>query len=394
MKQSGVEIANVALKNAGHDVTLLEGTSIYIKDNRRMDVVCNICSSTVQRSFNDLKKGKFFCKGCYDIKVKNILNANNFTLKEEKKRTVVCDCLVCGTERELSIPLLYKGCAICCYQCQYNKYKTQAANYNFNFVKHDNDRLYLNCKICSTEKVLSGTSHLLGDANVNCDTCRLNGMRARMNPLGFTVLCHRPKLAILECNSCGYWKRSTPSQVANGGLACINCRTIKYENALSSRGCKLLFIDGKQIYYINSIGETRLHGTSEILSGKFSDVENSRWSSPTYVYMIVCKFEGEYFCKIGTAFNPEQRLKNLKLVGETSQHIIGKYKNRQAAVKVEHDFHKILEPFKIQPTNASRFSTHVIRGGEVDGVTEWFDSYAIHLLEGWLNHGVNRYSED
>lgn len=392
MKQSSIDKANQELKLSGYDASIIDNTAVYVKGNIRVDIKCNSCQITTSRKLTALMRGVFSCEGCHAIKIKTLLDYSELTLKSETNKTVTCMCNVCGSIKELGKTLLYGG-KIQCKQCQFNKYITIADKYNFEFIKYENKEVHLSCRTCATTTILPNSSRLTG-CNVYCKTCSLANIGEIPAPIGYTILKQDDSGVLLSCQSCGYWKKVTHFKAINSKHKCDNCRTIKCEEALKARACRLLYREWRDVYYINSLGEVRTNKVSEICSGKFSQMAQSSWSNPTSVYMIVCKFDGNYFCKIGTATDPEKRLKVLKLDGDTYLHIIGRYADRYTAVKVEHDFHKILEPYKIPPRVAIQFSNNKNDGITADGVTEWFDSYAIYLLEGWMNHGVNRYSED
>ena len=110
------------------------------------------------------------------------------------------------------------------------------------------------------------------------------------------------------------------------------------------------------------------------------------------MYCIVVQHNGSSFCKIGTASNVPNRYKELKITAESYFEELIRFEDRWEADRLEKYLHKALNNYRISPELAREFSGRKIKGGKVDGITEWFEIDVLHHVKEIVN-GINRHSE-
>jgi hypothetical protein len=175
---------------------------------------------------------------------------------------------------------------------------------------------------------------------------------------------------------------------------------MKYERALELKNCTLLFKEGSLIHFLSPDGREMTTTQSSALSGKFTFTEDTHWNQPISLYLITTLFNGTTYCKIGTAVNPEVRMKDLKLPeGSTCVELL-RFEQRWLADSFEKELHKYFEEHNVSTDVVKGFSRRVIRKNRVDGVTEWFTDDVLDMLPALIrnkkenNDNTNRSSQN
>lgn len=191
---------------------------------------------------------------------------------------------------------------------------------------------------------------------------------------------------ILRCMNDGeFLKVKTTNILHQKKLHCQECRIRIVRDKLKFNGCTYIrsYTENKRLAFVNYLstdGKTRSSSEQNILKESFAKTE-SHWDQPHKVYLITNLFDGKCYAKIGTANNPVNRLKNLKLVGESNVEIIKEFKSRHDADKFEKALHRKFNEFRLQAEVASEFTTGMSKVGVKMGITEWFSSDVIDIIK-------------
>lgn len=191
---------------------------------------------------------------------------------------------------------------------------------------------------------------------------------------------------ILRCNRDGeFLKVKTTNILHQKKLHCQECRIRTIRNILRENGCRYIssYTENKAVAFVNYLsidGKVRSNSEQNILKESFAKTE-SHWDQPHKVYLITNVINGECFAKIGTANNPEKRLKSLKLIGNYTVDVIKDFESRHAADKFEKSLHRRFNQFRLQPELASEFTTGMSKVGVKMGITEWFSCDVIGLIK-------------
>ena len=391
IKQEGKDIANRAMQK--FNVEILWHLTHEVKQNRRVPVECNTCGFCCVRSVNDLKLGKYLCYGCFVKTRTEYVESYNFSLQYISQNKLFCKCNGCGVNKSYSLGASYNS-GLVCGQCVENKIHSICSNKNFTYngrSSESRDKLHVTCNQCLNLRVLHYSS--VAASEFSCPTCYENSKNSDMNPLGFNVISYLPQGRILlSCKECGYWKSSVYYTIKKERLKCINCTKLKYEESLLNKNCKFISKDGRLIKFTDPEGKTRVSHQSSVLSGKFAVNDENHWLNSTALYCIVVQHNGSSFCKIGTASNVPNRYKELKITAESYFEELIRFEDRWEADRLEKYLHKTLNNYRISPELAREFSGRKIKGGKVDGITEWFEIDVLHHVKEIVN-GINRHSE-
>lgn len=90
------EEAEKALFDRGFDVTVLWDSVVIVKNNKRVKVKCNIDGNIVERSLNDLRKGKYACRHCIEEKWTKLAYEKGYKIVDIDKSNCKVECLSCG----------------------------------------------------------------------------------------------------------------------------------------------------------------------------------------------------------------------------------------------------------------------------------------------------------
>jgi len=255
------------------------------------------------------------------------------------------------------------------------------------FRSHSDSRVPVKCLIDNEYSTYSTTNLVKG--NISCDHCLTNKYRKLFLDKGFKYLHKAPTKGITyvtgECLTC---KTNTVAASLNlfskYNITCSFCEHKRITDALEVKGCE--YVSEKFVKYIrritykNTEGELFENSQSSIVRGSFTS-GGSHWKQRHYLYLIVCNYNDETYFKIGTANNPESRLKNLNLLGDTLVTTLESFDTRYDASKQEKHLHRIFKKFNLDKTVAELFTTGLSKLGKKAGVTEWFSKDILPELQ-------------
>lgn len=251
-------------------------------------------------------------------------------------------CLIDGDIQVRYVSDLNKGCYRC-RECLKSKYKSIAESNNFELLSVIFDKAgsfcILRCKY-DGEFLKVKTTNILHQKKLHCQECRV-----------------RDVIDKLTLNSCHYVRSFTENK-------------------------RLAFVE-----YLSMDGKLRVCSEQNALKESFAKVE-SHWDQPHNVYIIVNKVGNDTYVKIGTANNPANRLKSLKLTGACSVYTIENFSTRHAADRFEKELHQRFKEFRISKELASTFTNGMSKVGVKMGITEWFSSEVLDIVK------ENNYAND
>jgi hypothetical protein len=137
----------------------------------------------------------------------------------------------------------------------------------------------------------------------------------------------------------------------------------------------------RKIHYQNSKGELFSATSSNVLNNSFAATLDGQWRDKHSTYIIRLENNGNIYCKIGTAQEPEKRLARLKLIGNAEVFTLASFDDRFGADKLESELQREFKVFKLPKEVASTFTQAIVmskRKGQAervpraDGSSEWF----------------------
>lgn len=215
-----------------------------------------------------------------------------------------------------------------------------------------------------------------------CTSCIVNNQKEKLSSLNYTfieVVRKEGSYSKFYCNSCGNVRELSFSNVINmKSIRCSCCRKIEVTHILEDYGCKYVreFYNGsiKKIEYLDINGDTRVSAEANILRKIFSK-SKSHWDQKHYLYIFESLDSNFPYIKIGTANNPEKRLKDLKLLFDCKIYS-REYPSRFYANAVEQEIHSKYKDLELDRSEAESFTfgygkqQNGVR--KKMGVTEWF----------------------
>lgn len=245
--------------------------------------------------------------------------------------------IVCNKDKSVytrGVSTLMKG-SFFCQECANERYRNKLNSFNFNFIglektKHDaSSMVVFECRCCNSIRKLS-VGNILVMKTIKCHECRID-------------LLHK----ILLDKGCQYVSKAH----AENGLARITYRDVD--------------------------GNDRVVSETNVLKGNFSP-SSSHWNQKHSIYVFSSTDQDFKFIKIGTANNPEKRLKELKLTFDC-EIISYQFKSRYLADAFESILHRKFSKFSINKSIAESFTNGLSRklknGVRIKhGCTEWFSS--------------------
>lgn len=353
------------------DVEVLWTQVCVVKKNYKVPVKCNKCEFHSVRSISDLKKGKFFCYGCFVKHLDDISTTTQSILKYESG-TLFVHCLVCRKQYTTKVSGTYKSDRIAeCPHCNKNELIKLVESKGFCLISKNYSKSTLRCNTCCTVKTLSTSTMLRGE--FSCKHCR-ETFKENLHLEGFYYNNALPLGKYLfTCIQCGYWKCVDFSSISRSSAKCLNCRSIRYQKVLEDKGCTLVGKQENLIVFNTSEGRKLSIPQSQILSGRFNHTGDNHWYRPACLYVMLNMFNGRLYCKIGTSSEPERRLKELQLEGINTIQVMKWFATRKEADSLEKYVHKNLRQYSVKPKIAEIFTRRVTARGVKDGITEWFN---------------------
>lgn len=325
----GLEIQEI-LKNIGFNVVTDWNSRFFQKGNLRLYVKCNNCGHVCHRAVSDLRKGKFFCDGCFIVDVNNKLKTKNFSAIDISTDTYKINCNVCGTCRTITKSALY------------------------------DDKNKIDCEGCRN----------------NLYTNRCDQMNATYM---YDIKVTNGRNVFFKCNRCGDITFRMSSVLLQNNFDCTNCRILKYKDILAEKSCTYVEHNSERIIYKTEFGEVRSCSSTSLHRRSFLVSDYKINKRPHSVYVLRLDFNSNIYYKIGVAHNIKSRIISLKLSGNVQYTKIGIFNSREDAVRFEKSLHKKFKNLRLDPKVASEFSNNIRRNKLMeapskDGVTEWFNA--------------------
>lgn len=165
---------------------------------------------------------------------------------------------------------------------------------------------------------------------------------------------------------------------------CETCVVNKYTNILKSRGCRFIRKYRNKdkepllVEYEGADGNIFSVRTTGIINNEFKIAKRAR-NNQYYLYRFAFASNGNMYFKVGYSFDPDRRLKNLKLKHNCSISILRIFSNESDARNFERKVHKGFDLCKINKEEADVFTDGLRRSRTKegvkytkDGITEWF----------------------
>lgn len=241
------------------------------------------------------------------------------------------------------------------------------------------------CKTCGDTRTIKDYSSVFR-LKLQCANCDKRVIKTARRQAYFEVLQIGENHTLCRCTKCGYFRRND-FQKEYDGTRCINCKRLAFEARIAKESASLVdYRDTEQTVTVElPNGAKKTVTVSHFMDKKRGHLDKGTWGSPTCVYAMLVYFENKTYCKIGTAIDPEQRRRILKLSGESSVFVLGKFQTRKEADEIEKLFHKAFSPYKISPKEAEKFSNRITPRGKSDGVNEWFEAGVVGKIGKILN---------
>lgn len=339
-----------ALLSNGHNVSLQWDKVIKEKGNQKIPVTCGICENVAIKSVSLLKNGGHECKTCVVNNYIILLEKQGFSYISRAQNIVKTLCNTCLAESCVQTQSILKGGKPHCETCLQNKYRRLADELGFNFI----------CK--SNTEAKSGTF--------------------------ITLRCKEDSTEVV-----------VPSgDLISGYVRCQTCKELNWSTLLAKKGCTFNYSEYKQhgtvkktrVTYQNSLGEVFEVTAGDLTKGRFATTTDNHWNTAHSTYLMLTEYNGEVYCKIGTAQVPQQRLKDLKLKGKSRVFTLQKFPERFSANALESQLHREFETLQIARAIAEEFTmgfSSVLYKNASErvqvkhGTTEWYNYEVCTILK-------------
>lgn len=330
----------------------------------------------------------------------------DFTCKSKDSQFTPIHCNKCGLNKLHTTKALVTMVYVC-EGCAVENYRKLLAGFGYDYISNDKTGVKSACKVCGTHLLTAGHTIKAGN-RPHCETCHTNTYKRFALDNGFTYLgkysSRRTGTQVrLQCNLDGNQLQVNCGDLVKGLIRCRICLETKYKKHLALKDCTFISVEHKsvngnlktRITYSNKEGDVFESTSGNVLHGKFTSTKKSSWYQKHQVYLIINEYEGDTYCKIGTANIAELRLKNLKLSGNTSVAVLAEFDSRFEADALESKLHNEFKQFKLSEEVSTIFSNawKIARNSEgvkysrKDGISEWFTSEVKAVL-------VDRYKLD
>jgi hypothetical protein len=283
-----------------------------------------------------------------------------------------------------------------CLGCVENKYKSISQELGFTLIsrgaklkRHILNLQYNTCG-CTVEQ---NSGNLVKKKKPVCPQCRQNKYINAAAKLDFQYIRETKKdnvfFVTLICNKDNNKLSVAPSSLLKGYVLCPKCRETYYKAMLEKKGCTLISVStGSKksgtksiVTYKNKACEIFKTKSNHICKGSFAATLDGQWRDKHSTYVMRLENNGDTYCKIGTAQDPEKRLKQLKLIGNAEVFTLASFDDRFGADKLESELQREFKAFKLPKEIASTFTQAIVmskRKGHTervpcaDGYTEWY----------------------
>lgn len=344
----------------------------------------------------------------------------DFSCNSSQSQCVPICCNKCGESRIHCVNNLLNK-KFTCVKCTTNRYVVSLKEIGFEYTDRGAFGLRVKCYKCeSVFNIKSvGVSRFEKGGKLDCKVCQENNYKELAISRNFTYVSRATTeeagtCASLRCNIDNSITIVPIGQLHKKFIRCQLCATNKCKEALLKKKCKFISSEVRlhcsrrvrRVIYENEHGEIFEATAGAILSGIFAITTNNSWYQEHSTYLITTIYNGKKYCKIGTANDPEIRLKSLKLLGKTSVTVLERFSDRFEADRLESLLHNEFSMFKLDKSISSEFSTANVKvkgsAGIVrtvkDGISEWFTSdiediilerYSKQTIKD--NNGINSY---
>lgn len=248
------------------------------------------------------------------------------------------------------------------------------------------------CKDCGAECFYS-TNHLTR-GKFNCSNCVVLRDKKNLDSMGYDYVLRVRSVIHARCRSCGNFCKISNSTTDNRlPYRCKGCLINKYSEILSYKECKFISMRVADwviyVTYKNKSGDLFERNACSITDNRFATSKDGQWYDSHSTYLILHTFDGDTYCKIGTARIPAKRLRNLKLTGDSKIFVIGTFDTRFLASNLESELHVEFSdkniprdiPAKFTGAYRSQKDANGTRYKVKDGITEWFSSEVYETLK-------------
>lgn len=353
---------------------IVKNTEVIHKENREfcIGLQCKTCDTCFLQKFNADTKSSFVCPCCFINRIRNTFSKSTYEFLYHVNDIFHFRCSCCSSLKTFSLSGIVNHPADC-VECR-KIACTKRLNENGYYVdKIEGVKFTIRCKTCDSIRKLKDCS-VVSRVKLYCHKCDKKKVRFVKRQVGFEILYEDLEQSICRCVTCGYFRKNL---FINGPdrTHCLNCKRLSFEQRIKEENSTLIDYDddSKTVTVKLPSGENKEVTVGHFMDDKRGHLDKGTWGSPTCVYAIIVYFDGKAYCKIGTAINPEERRKNLKLSGESSVSVLGRFKTRKEADEIEKLFHKAFAEHKISPKEAEKFSNRLTPRGKLDGINEWFD---------------------
>lgn len=345
---------------------------------------CNKCNTCFLQNFTTKYKSLPSCPTCSILQIEQTFSKSTYKFLYESDGYVHFKCAGCHSLKRYTRQASTKVPADC-IECKKIICTEHLANHGYVITNTQKARFEVSCKTCGTNRTIKDCSSVFR-LKLHCANCDKRQAKTARRQAHFEILQTGESHTLCRCTKCGYFRRND-FQKEYDGTRCINCKRLAFEARIEKEKSFIVdYNDAEQNITVQLPDGTRKTVTvSHFMDEKRGHLDRGTWGSPTCVYVILVYFENKTYCKIGTAIDPEQRRKTLKLSGESSVFVIGKFQTRKEADEIEKLFHKAFSTHKISPKEAEKFSNRLTPRGKLDGINEWFDAGVVSKIGKILN---------
>lgn len=307
-------------------------------------------------------------------------------------------CNICSFRAERNTVVLTKS-KYTCLGCTAERYKVHCTKINRTYISHGRvgSLLVINatcntCKNCLSFNVSSLNRKT--KYSRKCEHCLIAHYRKISNDAGYDYVSKGYRGLTVRCRKDGNEMFVRAAHLAVNNISCEECLITSYKDILITESCN--FIDlvrvkniPTRVTYTNQVGEQFSAAAIAIKSGGFATHKETVWQDRHKTYLMITNFKGKTYCKIGTAGDPEKRMRALKLPSSTRVLVLDSFVDRFGATKLESQLHCEFTKYKLPPIIPTQFTgktTSTKRSnGEMyrvyDGVHEWFEAEVYDILK-------------
>ncbi len=368
------------------DFTVVKDYEVVDPDTREfsLGLHCKNCNTCFLQKFTTKYKSLPTCPVCSIIKIEQTLSKSTYKFLYESDGYIHFKCSGCNSLKRYTSQMATKTPADC-VECKKIACIEHLDTHNYTVENIQGVRFKVICKTCGDTRTIKDYSSVFR-LKLQCANCDKRVIKTARRQAYFEVLQIGENHTLCRCTKCGYFRRND-FQKEYDGTRCINCKRLAFEARIAKESASLVdYSDTEQTVTVElPNGAKKTVTVSHFMDKKRGHLDKGTWGSPTCVYAMLVYFENKTYCKIGTAIDPEQRRRILKLSGESSVFVLGKFQTRKEADEIEKLFHKAFSPYKISPKEAEKFSNRITPRGKSDGVNEWFEAGVVGKIGKILN---------